>query len=101
MKDIKLEKSPGMDLPFYIEMATGDAASLYATDAIASVAVSDWSGNTLQGVSVNYSFSGSQILLRISGGTAGQTYQIKAKATLTNPNYVDEAFVTLYVRQPG
>lgn len=101
MRDLKCEKSPGADLPFSINMATGDMAAVYATDAIAAVVTTDWAGNPLAGIAVTNSFSGSTIVLRISGGTVGQTYQIKAAATLTNPNYVDEVFLTLYVRQPA
>ena len=100
MKDLKAEKSPAADLPYYIEMATGDAVSLYATDAIASLTVTDEIGGAITGITIVHSFSGSQILLRISGGTEGDEKRIKVKATLTNPDYKDEVFVTLYVRTP-
>jgi len=100
MKDIRAEKSPGMDLPYYIEMATGDAGLLYAVDTISSLTVTDWADGAIVDLAIIYSFSGSIILLRISGGIEGTTYQIKVKVNFANPDYKDEVFVTLYCRKP-
>lgn len=100
MRDVNCEKSPGADLPFYFDMATGDAAAIYAATTIASLTITDWDGAALSGITVVDSFSGSVVLLRISGGTLATTYRIKVKVNLTNPTYKDELFVTLVVRHP-
>lgn len=102
MKSISIEKSPGMDLPFYIEMATGDAVVIYANNPISTLTVTDWDGNDIDPtITIQNSFSGSLLLLRISGGTKGVVYKIKVKVNFTNPTYKDEVFLSLSVTNPS
>lgn len=104
MRQVRIEKSPAADLPFYINWATGDAALLYVpqgTESVGSQFVTDWDGVALSGVAVADSFSGAESLLRISGGTESATpYKIKLRVVTTPNGYDDEVFIELWVRRP-
>jgi hypothetical protein len=104
MRQIRLEKSPLADLPFYLNWATGDAATLYVplgTESVGAQFVTDWDGNPLAEPAVADSFSGSESLLRISGGTESTTpKKIKVRVVTTPNGYDDEVFIELWVRRP-
>jgi hypothetical protein len=101
VRQIRAEKPPGADLPYFIDLATGDAAELYETEQVASVAVTDWDGSPVTGLTITSGFFTNSVALRVTGGTESATpYRIKVAVTTTPSGYLDEVFIELWVRRP-
>ena len=97
MRFTRGEKSPGDDLPWNWDYSDED---VFSADPITSFVATDWNDGTLSGIVVGGpSYASPIVQTRISGGTKGQTYYIKGKAT--NAGGEDrEAFLQLTVRIP-
>jgi hypothetical protein len=92
-------KSPGTDT--IIEFDFG-FAPVFDADPVGAAAFTDWDGAALGGVTVTLQGIDSPVVqARVSGGTAGQTYRIKCKATSTADGFDEELFLQLWVRLPA
>jgi hypothetical protein len=97
----RLRKAPGDDMPYDWDFT---AEPVFAADPITSAAATDWAGAALSGVTVGVPAIGAGddvglVQTVISGGTDGQKYRIKLRAT--NAAGRDrEAFLYLIVEVP-
>jgi hypothetical protein len=99
MQYTALEKSPDDDMVYEWDYTNEDT---FIDDPIASAAATNWSGGALSGITVGAAAidaDGRIVQTRISGGTAGASYQIKLKATST-AGYDRDAFLLIQVRVP-